>query len=124
MSFCEHQRRRLNYLVKQCRRGGEWKGWEAGAKLPTLRCPEGGPEPNYVAPFFVFRGNIIICRWHKLTFSDQAQVPFSVTIFSWFAVSGAPEKFFYLGLDSHSAALLLRLATCVQNFENAYVRFF
>jgi hypothetical protein len=34
----------------------------------------GSPGPDCVAHVFVFLGSIIICRLHKLTPSDQAEV--------------------------------------------------
>jgi len=38
------------------------------------------PGPDYVACVFVFPDGIIICRFYKLTLSDQAQVTLQLRV--------------------------------------------
>ena len=40
-----------------------------------------GPRPDYGAYVFVLCGNIIICRWYKLTLSDQTQATVETRVF-------------------------------------------
>lgn len=58
------------------------RGGEAGTNYR-------GPGPNYVAYFFVFLGSTIICRLHKLTLSDQANVTLQLRV----SVSGSVQRF-------------------------------
>jgi len=53
---------------------------ESRYKLPGLAGPKGGPRSEYVACVFVFLCSIIICRFHKLTLSDYAQVTLLLTL--------------------------------------------
>ena len=39
------------------------------------------PWPDYVAYAFIFIRSFIICQLHKLTISDQPQVPMQLTVF-------------------------------------------
>jgi hypothetical protein len=91
---------------------------ETGARgsryeLPGPGSPDRGPSPDYFACVFVFLDSIIICRVHKLTLSDHAQVCLQLTvgaghlflnqyksrikIFSRYALAGGPKKYFSSG---------------------------
>jgi hypothetical protein len=80
-------------------------------KLPGPGSPDRGPSADYFAYVFIFLDGIIICRVHKLTLSDQAQVCLQLTvgaghlflnqykyrieIFSRYALAGGLEHFFF-----------------------------
>jgi hypothetical protein len=50
-------------------------------KLPGPGGLEVGPGPDGVARFFAVLGSIIMCRFYKLTLSDQTQVTLQLTVF-------------------------------------------
>jgi hypothetical protein len=89
------------------------RGWGRRYKLVGPGGPVGGGEPENAAYVFVFLGVITVCRLHKLTLSDQAQVTLYLrgsTFSKLFrrsvstAVSGRIQKTFAHWQMDHQAA--------------------